>query len=48
MGIINNSSWGTGNLSGNGGLPGISHSLAQLAQAQTMTVVGLKGGRREV
>jgi hypothetical protein len=46
MGIINNSSWGTGNVASNGGLPGISHSLDQLAQAQTMTVIGLKGKTR--
>ena len=38
---VNNSLWGTGNV----GLPGISHSLAQLAQAQNMTNIGLKGGR---
>ena len=40
-----NSSWGTDNVASNAGLPGISHSLAQLAQAQNMTNIGLKGGR---
>jgi PAS domain-containing protein len=40
-----NSSWGTGNLASNGGLSGISHSIAQLAQAQNMTNIGLKGGK---
>ena len=43
---VNNRSLGTGNVASNGGLPCISHSLAQLAQAQNMTNIGPKGERR--
>ena len=39
------SSWGTCNIVNNGGLPVMNHSLAQLVQAQSMTNIGLKGGR---
>ena len=40
-----NSLWETGNIASNCRLPGISHSFAQLAQAQNMTNIGLKRGR---
>ena len=42
---VNNNSLGMSNVSINGGLPGMTHGLGQLAQAQNMTNVGLKGGR---
>ena len=42
---VNHNSWGTDNIASNGGSPGISHSLTQLAQAQNMTNIGLNGGR---